>query len=304
MHLDSAALARVRLAVSPVCEALAWLQVTVYGRTHPIFGDPGAAARFALKDRDVRLVAGTLPTPTGNLLDLLTPTPPSAAPERLWETQLEQVAATAPEQAAAQVAAMSRTTPEVLDAVESGTFVARVTSGLVRFWSAAMADSWSGLRERLHADLSAKAQVMATSGLGSMLGSLNSRLDWDGAALRIQKSDMEVETHPANLVLVPSALSWPVCLVQLADDAAVYFPANGLGVPRGGDPAAVARLLGPTRAALLRDLEVPRTTTELGRRHGLAVGTVSYHLSVLHDNGLVTRTRDKRAVLYQRAGHS
>ena len=39
--------------------------------------------------------------------------------------------------------------------------------------------------------------------------------------------------------------------------------------------------MGASRAALLRDLARQRTTTELAGRHGLAIGTVSEHLSIL-----------------------
>ncbi|MEV0002240.1 helix-turn-helix domain-containing protein [Micromonospora sp. NPDC050980] len=60
-------------------------------------------------------------------------------------------------------------------------------------------------------------------------------------------------------------------------------------------------LVGTSRADILADLDVPRSTGELSRRHHLAPATVSYHLGVLLRSGLVRRRRDRHRVLYQRS---
>jgi len=72
------------------------------------------------------------------------------------------------------------------------------------------------------------------------------------------------------------------------------------GAPGGGTDALQA-LLGASRAALLRDLVRPRTTSELAARHGLAVGTVSGHLSILAQTRLVSAHRRGRRVYYLRS---
>ncbi|GLZ43224.1 winged helix-turn-helix domain-containing protein [Actinokineospora sp. NBRC 105648] len=303
-HLDAAAMSKVRLGISPAMEALAWLRLTIQGHPHPIFGDPGPSARFALRDPDVRMVAGTLPVGKGYMPDLFTPQPPAVAADRAWQTQLEQVAATDAETVAYQMTAVSNPSRDALDAVEAGTFAKRSADGLARFWTAAIADSWSGLRERLDSDLAERARTMATEGVGALLGTLHTDIRWTGSALQVDKP-WDFESHPSGLVLAPAALAWPTLFVQIEEptDGVVYFPANGLGVPRAVGGPALSRLLGPTRATLLRDLDVPRTTTDLSTRHRLAPATVSYHLSVLHGSGLVAKARDRRAVLYWRTDH-
>ncbi|PPK70124.1 winged helix-turn-helix domain-containing protein [Actinokineospora auranticolor] len=304
-YLDAAAVGNVRLAISPAIEAISWLRLTVAGRTHPIYGDPGAAARFALRDPDVRMIAGTMPRGlVGYMPDLLSPSPAFGDPDRAWLDQVERMAATSPEDAEWQVAATDNPSAEAMAAVDDGTFARRAADAMTRFWSVAMADSWSGLRDRLQADLVERARVMATEGVGTLLSSLHTNVRWTGAAVEITKP----YSHPITLnglVLSPAALSWPTLLVQMEDpdDAVISYPANGLGIPENPDRDAVARLMGPTRANLLRDLDTPRSTTDLSRRHGLAAATVSYHLSVLHDSGLVTKSRHKRTVLYQRNDH-
>ncbi|MGH3739678.1 MAG: ArsR/SmtB family transcription factor [Micromonosporaceae bacterium] len=51
-------------------------------------------------------------------------------------------------------------------------------------------------------------------------------------------------------------------------------------------------MYGDTRARLLADLDGPRSTAELSTRHDVAPSTVSYHLRVLHQAGLITRHRE------------
>ena len=67
---------------------------------------------------------------------------------------------------------------------------------------------------------------------------------------------------------------------------------------RQGGPD-VGSLVGASRAGLLRDLLLPRATTELSSRHRLSAATVSYHLGVLLRAGLVTRRREGHFVRYR-----
>ena len=64
---------------------------------------------------------------------------------------------------------------------------------------------------------------------------------------------------------------------------------------------ALDELLGRSRAAVLLDLDLPRTTGQLSGRHQLAPATVSYHLGALVNAGLVLRKREGRQVLYGRS---
>ncbi|GAA1610564.1 ArsR/SmtB family transcription factor [Catellatospora bangladeshensis] len=61
---------------------------------------------------------------------------------------------------------------------------------------------------------------------------------------------------------------------------------------------ALAALFGASRARLLDILRQPATTSELARRTGMAAGTVSEHLGVMHAAGLLARSRHGRTVLY------
>jgi DNA-binding transcriptional ArsR family regulator len=298
-HLNAASMARVRLAVSPACEAVTWLRMTAFGNRHPVFGDPGPAARFALRDPDVALLATVLSANDRYMPDLLTPKPVAGPANRVWDRQLEMTRETSPEAVVAQL----ELCPDVVSR-DAGAFARRAANGLNVFWRHAIADSWPGLQERLRADLTVRAETMATHGIGALFDTLSPKVSWTGSGLTVYNvADFEVRLAGAELVLAPTVLAWPEVWSQLTDpaDAMLSYPALGVGsnAPTAGD-GTLGRLVGNTRATLLRDLTVPRSTTELSVRHQLAPATVSYHLRVLHGSGLVTRSRDRRTVLYRR----
>jgi DNA-binding transcriptional ArsR family regulator len=62
----------------------------------------------------------------------------------------------------------------------------------------------------------------------------------------------------------------------------------------------LSALLGHRRAAVLAALDAPSPTSELAQRLGLSAPSVSQHLAVLRDAGLVHGSRFGRLVLYAR----
>lgn len=86
---------------------------------------------------------------------------------------------------------------------------------------------------------------------------------------------------------------------------AIVYPARGvadlLGPSARDRPAeALDRLIGLSRAAVLRALTTPATTSQLAGQLGMGLGSIGGHLAVLRDAGLVTRTRLGRSVRYER----
>ncbi len=303
--LDTASLARTRFALSPAAELVAWLRLTASGRPHPVHGDPGPQARSALDDPDVALAAAVLPDgDVGYLPDLLTPKPPPGPPTHVLAGQLELVEATPHETVLAQVAGRrfggGPIPRPIAAALDSGHFARRMAAGLATFWSAGLADGWPTLRAALDADLAWHARALAVHGIGSVLGSLHPSIRFTGSELHVAKPyDERTRFTGDELVVAPSLLRWPPVSSQLCDpaNAVLGYPA----VPSREEAAEpLAALLGATRATLLLDLDVARSTTELSARHGLSPATVSYHLGVLRRSELVTAARNRRFVLYQR----
>lgn len=318
--VDHASLARLRLTPSAAQEAVAWLRLTVAGRRHPVYGDPGPAARHALAHPDTALVASVLSlNGTGYAPDLLTPQPAQGPASRLLDEQLGAMAETSAEQVHWQVgvcAAMGRPLPAAtLDAAADGSFARRAAAGLRAFWLATLDDGWATLRGVLEADIAARSATLARGGAGALLGTLHRDLGWDGRRIGIGLPyDEQLAIVDSDIVLAPTALGWPALSVQVCspDDTVLGYPALGVGRwspeplveevgPRPSrNQGPMAELLGLTRAQLLGDLAQPRTNSELSSRHDLAPATVSHHLGVLHRSGMVVRRRDGRTVLYQR----
>ncbi len=316
VDVDSASLARVRLTPSPAYELVGWLMLAAQGRRHPVFGDPGPAARTALRDPRTALIAAILPSAgRGYIPDLLTPQPPAGRRARLLEAQLDAVAATSPDVVGRQLAwcAAERALPgEVRAAARTGTFATRVAQGMRVFWQATLADGWAALQGTLDADIRARSHRLAEFGVGDVLATLHPDLRWAGGRLEVHKPYQErLALRDDELVLAPSALRWPALGVQICapGNAVLCYPADGLGSDRARPGAsaghrrrrAVSALLGITRGALLCDLAEARSTGDLSARHGLAPATVSHHLGILLRAGLVHRTRDGRVVRYQRS---
>lgn len=309
VDVDRASLARVRLAPSAAQELMSWLRLTVAGGRHPVYGAPGPAARRSLGHRDVAMVASLLPrTSAGYVPDLLTPQPPPSTPARALTDQLDLVAAADHGQVARQVGFcvdFGRQLPaETLGAVASGSFARRAANGLRMFWKDTLADGWSALCEVLDADIATRSETLARRGVGDVLGSLHRDLEWDGRRITVHKPYAEERTIAgADLVLAPSALGWPGLTVQVCspDDAVFCYPAEAIGQRRIRPAPELGELIGPSRAAILGDLDVPRSTAALSDRHRLTRATVSHHLGVLFRAGMLIRRRRGKEVLYGRS---
>ncbi|MEP6852075.1 MAG: DUF5937 family protein [bacterium] len=333
-RLDPATVARVRLTASPALETSSWLALTLAGRSHPVLGDVGPAARLALRDRDVALTAtlalGGLRG--GYVPDFLTPKPMPGPAERTFADQLERVRASDPGAVEAQLQLLGRSSPRVGAALAhfgpSATLVARVTLGLATFWRAVVADDWVRVAACAESDVRRRTEVLARAGTEGLLNSLHPAVRWTGSRLLVDKPYSEtVQYEDDEVVLVPSVGGGLRLAVQLCDpaDATVAYPAgwadpapgaqrtrSSAVADRGGDdtdrrgdvvapetPGMAAALLGRGRGTVFAALTVPRTTTELHELLGLSASTVSQHLRVLTAAGLLERSRQGRLVHYR-----
>ncbi|MFF2011032.1 ArsR/SmtB family transcription factor [Streptomyces sp. NPDC058195] len=308
---DAGTLSRVRLSLSPAHDVVTWLRLTAAGRRHPFLGDPGPAARSALRRPDVALIAYCQPDGRNGLTympDLLTPMPSRGAAGRVFDEQLAMMDATSEEDAAHQVATVrfggGPMPASLRSALDAGEFGRRVANGMRQFWREALADEWTGMCAALEADIAARSREMAGHGVGHLLDTLHPDIGWSGGRLDIRKGRYEEEVRPSDreVVLTPTLHAEVGVQLETSGDLVLFYPAAGLGSaldhPR---TPAMGKLLGQSRAALLGDLDVARSTGELAARIHLSPATVSYHLGVLHRSGLVLRARDRHVVRYRRS---
>jgi DNA-binding transcriptional ArsR family regulator len=323
IDFDAAALGRIRMAMSPAFEAVSWLAATTTGWVHPVLGDLGVEGRYALRYPDVRMLAHLVSGYPMYMPDFLTPKPIVGRPAEILRDQIDAVAEAPLEIVLENLDYAAKAgvhlPPQIRHAAEDGSLPRIAASGLSQFWRSVMAPRWPELRHVLERDLAHRGRMLADSGMALVLRTLHTRLQWDGATLQIGLPiEEEPWAHHDELVLAPSVLAWPHLFAQVAEptNAVVLFPAAGIATALDRPPTAGAEggrgptrvhaldeLLGESRAAVLLDLDMPRTTAQLSTRRQLAPATVSYHLGALVNAGLVLRRREGRRVLYGRSAY-
>ena len=128
-----------------------------------------------------------------------------------------------------------------------------------------------------------------------------------GGELRVEapcRSDYEVTCR--SLTLVPLVFASPHPRVRTAEqDVTLIYAASGatrawLGPWSGPTSDRLGALIGRTRAKVLRRLAVPSSTTDLALVLRQSPASISEHLAVLRDTGLVESHRSGRHVIYRR----
>ncbi len=156
-----------------------------------------------------------------------------------------------------------------------------------------------------------RAGRLGAGGWEAALRDLHPRVRWRDDGIDVLRPDGGPPRETAvpggrGLPLVPSVFMWPGVAAHGEEPwpCALIYPARGVAAlweaAPAGPPAALADLLGATRARILQALEDPAGTTQLARSLGIAPGAVGDHLAVLRRAGLLDRARSGRTVLYRR----
>jgi DNA-binding transcriptional ArsR family regulator len=181
----------------------------------------------------------------------------------------------------------------------------RLAAALQRAWDELIARDWPALKALLERDIIYRANALATRGLAYTLDALDGDTRW------LANGQLELQGHSgsshhlagAGLWLVPNAFGGGWLCLDAPRAYALNYPARGIGELWGHAPKpapALEQLVGRSRAAILRKLDSPATTTQLAAELGLTIGAVGNHLAVLRRNRLVSRARKGRSVLYTR----
>ena len=190
----------------------------------------------------------------------------------------------------------------ILDAPD---VVDRLADAIAAAWAALVEPEWPRLRAVLERDIVQRAGRLAAYGWATALADLHPLVSWtEAGAIAIRHRDTgHYRLAGRGLVFSPSIFAslvlttdpgWPFALIYRARGVAdILGPPPD---PPAGD--ALGPLLGPARAAVLRALAAPATTSQLVAQLGLSLGGVGGHLAVLHQAKLVSRTRTGRSVQY------
>jgi biotin operon repressor len=303
--VDTDQLAHTRFGCSVLHEVVAGMRV---------LGDPGAHAMHlpwvratlpALTALELRLLPVLVP-PTGYIPDFLTPPPDSPFPE--LPAELTRIRASLPEQVAVELGwTFPDGIPHVLRDLlhEPAAGLAQLADEIQRLFAAALAPHWTSLRALLQADVTYRARRITEVGARAMLEDLHPGIHWaSGGRLALPVGyDAPVTVEGPGLVLMPSIFTWPRlhAIVDAPWQTTLIYPARGVATawestPRP-DEDALDRVIGRSRADLLRALEIPRSGRQLAAMLNLRAAAISEHLSALRNAGLVSTHRDGRYVI-------
>jgi DNA-binding transcriptional ArsR family regulator len=181
------------------------------------------------------------------------------------------------------------------------------------YWAAAIAPYWPAMRGVLEEEILMRGRTLVTAGADMMLEELGGRIRWARPELSIPHHvDFDWPAKDGHLIIVAVLFARGTRVFSTQDDTIAFsYQAQGAAVLSGqvGDTGRgvddmrprdkLTLLLGRGRAAVLRELRSPATTTRLAHSIGLAPSTVSQHLAVLSSAGLVRRHRVGARVLYK-----
>ncbi|GAA2653521.1 ArsR/SmtB family transcription factor [Paractinoplanes durhamensis] len=309
IEIDEPTLARTRIAISPLADVICSLFLL---RRNPD-GAPWPYDGWARRAREIlRTVPATapaslflqLPSSFPDFLDPIPETPVSTIGE-----QLDRFRATPAEIIDEQLATYypAGDVPDLLRPFRDDREAAlnRLADGIAAYWDAAIAPHWPAMRAALDEEVLLRARALAADGPDALLARLHERIRWERPVLTLVKPlEHSFEAVDKRLLLVPLIFSRGAlsCSNDHPEVVMVTYQSRGAAllaaepVPHADDRLAI--LVGRGRAAVLRSLTVPASTTGLATALGLAPSTVSEHLAGLQAAGVVHRRRAGRRVLY------
>lgn len=162
-----------------------------------------------------------------------------------------------------------------------------------------MAEVFGLAETALRAEISRCEQLADSGGIGAVLNAIQEQLSWGDEPANACEHRTDTESGMPELLVIPTALYGPRLTMRLQGTRPyVAYPIDATPAPT--DPiTGLRRLIGPTRAAILRHLSSARTTTELSEELRLAAATVSYHVKVMQRAGLLERSRQRHNVFYE-----
>lgn len=198
-----------------------------------------------------------------------------------------------------------------------GEALRHLTDSMRAYQVTAIEPYWGRIQAAVEADRSRRARALLDGGTEGLLASLRPAMRWNSGVLEVPDYPVVRELHldGRGLLLVPSffCARIPVTLVDPELPPVLVYPVDRLGglVPapregtglvasagqRGGR-AALAALIGRTRARVLEVVGDGCSTGEIARRLHVSPAAASQHTSVLRNAGLLVSHRDRNTVLH------
>ena len=312
LRLSPQALSRSRFAVSPLAETLSSMILLAKAEAaRPWLADwhRGHRAGFVSQVRADPFAAGLLRLISSTKwLPAFVTIPPPATGRTTLADELVSVAAADDDMVRSELtrAVEHSWLTHDLSWLTGKDWASRAAELLAWGWRTYIEPEWPQRRAMLERDITYRAGLLAAHGWPRALTRMGRRVAWltpDAIRFNLTEGPDRV-VGPDGMLFVPvsrSSGSW-LC-EEPPDRHALVYPVRGYAAARSPSPDdALDRLLGPNRAAILRLLDEPASSTELATSLDLSLGTVGGHIAVLRDANLIAGTRIGRWVLYRRTG--
>ncbi|TCC24073.1 ArsR/SmtB family transcription factor [Kribbella sindirgiensis] len=186
--------------------------------------------------------------------------------------------------------------------------IVRETSGLsaaaaelLRWvWRVTVEPDWRRRLRVLQADVVSRTSRLSEQGWSGVLRGLGPDVRWLGdGRIQVNRWDYPpTDVRGRDLMFLAAHTQRVNVSWRLPDRYALTYPVTGIFATTTTPDEPLVQLLGRNRARILAEAAEPVSTTLLVATTGLSLATVSDHLRVLTDAGLLERRRSGRSVLY------
>ena len=308
IRLNAGDVGRIRFALSPVWEAVTSVRALSNNTARSVHGPWLQKVRPTIEGSDLTLLRALIP-PVGYIPDFITPAPPRRSTS--LESGLAAIAATPHHLVVDEISKLYDENPHPLlpDLIaRPAKALDLITSSLETYWRRAIEPDWRRMRSLLQEDLAFRLDELASGGIDRLFRNLHPSVRFSGSRIEIDRP-FSCDGEPMagqGVLLVPCVFTWPAALPVTAAPhvPTITYPPRGLGRlwedRQDTTDSPLADLVGRTRAAIVSHLDLPMSTTHLAHQLGVSAPTLSVHLSILRNAGVVDSRRDGRAVLYYR----
>jgi DNA-binding transcriptional ArsR family regulator len=246
--------------------------------------------------------------PVGYFPDFLTPAEGAAGLDQGVEAVLTTPRARLREEL--RILAAQRPLPSWTRSLADGEpeTMTRLGWALRSYYDSTIAPAWPTVQTHVDADRRLRVGAFLDGGCEGILASLRPLVRWHPPVLEVNYPVRQhLHLDGRGLRLVPSFFCWHTPVTLLDPDlppVLVYPVQHHIPFSYDGTGAAMdsmrslGALLGHTRAAILRALEMTSTTTQLAGRVHVSPGAVSQHTAVLRDAGLIHTRRHGSSVFH------
>ncbi|MGW1342461.1 ArsR/SmtB family transcription factor [Kribbella sp. NPDC002412] len=188
--------------------------------------------------------------------------------------------------------------PDILR--ESTGLAGQAAELLTWIWTETIEPEWPRRLRLLQADIVSRTSRLSEHGWSGVLRGLGPDVRWLGDG-RIQVNRWDYPTTDVrgqDLMFIAAHTRGVNVSWRKPDRFALTYPVTGIFAGAETPAEPLVQLLGRNRARILVEAADPVSTTVLVATTGLSLATVSDHLRVLTDAGLLDRRRSGRSVLY------